>query len=131
MSILIAGMLVFEMLMRGSWPLLMAVTALFLTAALGFGLFISTIANSQQFAFQVALITSFLPTIVLSGFIFPIANMPVFLQYVTYIVPARYYLSAVLKGVGMTEIWLHVGALFVFSAAVLGLASVRLARERE
>ena len=113
----------------------MSVTALFLVAALGFGLFISTIANSQQFAFQVALITSFLPTIVLSGFIFPIANMPVFLQYVTYIVPARYYLSAlrgiVLKGVGVAEIWPQVGALLVFATLVLGLASVRLARERE
>jgi ABC-2 type transport system permease protein len=135
MSILLAGMLVFDMPMRGSWPLLMSVTALFLVAALGFGLFISTIANSQQFAFQVALITSFLPTIVLSGFIFPIANMPVFLQYVTYIVPARYYLSAlrgiVLKGVGVAEIWPQVGALLVFATLVLGLASVRLARERE
>ena len=134
MSILVAGMLIFGMPMRGSWVLLMATTALFLVAALGFGLFISTVADSQQFAFQMALITSFLPTIVLSGFIFPIASMPVALQYLTYVVPARYYLRAlrgiVLKGVGLGEVLPQVAALAAFAAVVLALASVRLAKQR-
>jgi len=135
MSILLAGMLIFGMPMRGSWLLLMATTALFLVAALGFGLFLSTIADSQQFAFQIALITSFLPTFVLSGFIFPIASMPVALQYITYVVPARYYLRAlrgiVLKGVGLQEVLPQVVALTVFATIVLGLASVGLARQRD
>ena len=68
------------------------------------GLLISTFADSQQVAFQAALLSSFLPTIMLSGFIFPIAGMPKALQVVTYVVPARYFLVAlravVLKGVG-------------------------------
>jgi ABC-2 type transport system permease protein len=68
------------------------------------GLLISTVAETQQVAFQVALLTSYLPTLMLSGFIFPIASMPPFLQLVTYAVPARYFIVAlrgiVLKGVG-------------------------------
>ena len=76
--------------------------------ALGLGLFISTIADSQQVAFQVAVLASFLPTLMLSGFIFPIASMPVALQAITYVVPARYFLIAlrgiVLKGVGVETI---------------------------
>jgi ABC-2 type transport system permease protein len=84
-------------------------------------------------AFQVALLTSFLPTLMLSGFIFPIASMPTFLQVLTRIVPARYFLVAlrgiVLKGVGPADFWPDVVALAVFAAAVLGLASVRVRRQ--
>ena len=83
--------------------LLVAATSLFLLGALGQGLLISTLSDSQQMAFQVALLSSFLPTMLLSGFVFPIASMPAAVQVVTYIVPARYYLLAlrgiVLKGV--------------------------------
>ncbi len=78
--------------------------SLFLVGALGLGLLISSVADTQQVAFQAALLVSFLPTLMLSGFIFPIASMPRFLQIVTYAVPARYFLIAlrgiVLKGAG-------------------------------
>ena len=79
--------------------------SLFLVGALGLGLLISSVADTQQVAFQLAMLASFLPTLMLSGFIFPIASMPAFLQAVTYVVPARYFLIAlraiVLKGVGI------------------------------
>ncbi len=133
LGVLLAAMALFDMPMRGSWLLLLTALSLFLAGALGMGLLISTIADSQQVAFQIGLLASFLPTIMLSGFIFPIANMPKALQFVTYIVPARYFLVAlrgvVLKGVGLDVVAPSLAALVIFAAAVLGLASLRLRRE--
>jgi ABC-2 type transport system permease protein len=133
MSIVVAAMVLFDMPMRGSWPVLVGVVSLFLVGALGFGLLISSIAETQQVAFQLALLTSFLPTLMLSGFIFPISSMPVFLQYVTHIVPARYFLVAlraiVLKGVGPSVFWSDLVALGIFALVILGLASLRLRRQ--
>src|SRR3954468_10464368 len=74
--------------MRGSWVVLLLALSLFLIGELGIGLLISSVADTQQVAFQAALLVSFLPTLMLSGFIFPIASMPRFLQIVTYAVPA-------------------------------------------
>src|SRR4030095_2832764 len=83
MGIVLAAMVMFDMPMRGSWFVLLAVISLFLVGALGLGLFISSLAETQQVAFQIALLSSFLPTLMLSGFIFPIASMPEFLQWIT------------------------------------------------
>jgi ABC-2 type transport system permease protein len=133
MSIVGAAMVLFDMPMRGSWLVLLGVVSLFLVGALGFGLLISSLAETQQVAFQLALLTSFLPTLMLSGFIFPITSMPAFLQLVTHIVPARYFLVAlrgiVLKGVGPEVFWSDLVALAVFAVAILGLASLRLRRQ--
>ncbi len=133
MSVVVLSMLLFDMPMRGSWLVLIGAVSLFLVGALGFGLLISTIAETQQVAFQVALLTSYLPTLMLSGFIFPIASMPDALQYVTYIVPARYFLVAlraiVLKGVGPALFWPDIAALVAFAVVILGLASLRLRRQ--
>jgi ABC-2 type transport system permease protein len=133
MSIVVAAILLFDMPMRGSWVALVAVVSLFLVGALAFGLLISSIAESQQVAFQVALLTSFLPTLMLSGFIFPISSMPTFLQVITRIVPARYFLVAlrgiVLKGVGPADFLPDVMALVVYAVVILGLASVRVRRQ--
>jgi drug efflux transport system permease protein len=133
MGIVLAAMLMFDMPMRGSWLVLLAVISLFLVGALGLGLFISSLAETQQVAFQIALLSSFLPTLMLSGFIFPIASMPVFLQWVTRIVPARYFLVAlrgiVLKGTGPAVFWTDLAALGVFALLILGLASLRLKRQ--
>ncbi|MDR1991082.1 MAG: ABC transporter permease [Acidobacteriaceae bacterium] len=128
--IVLVAMALFGLPMRGSWLLLAVTMSLFLVGALGLGLFISSLADTQQVAFQIALLASFLPTLLLSGFIFPISSMPVFLQLLTRIVPARYFLVAlrgiVLKGVGWSAIWDQLAALAVFSAIVLLMASVRL-----
>ena len=97
------------------------------------GLFVSSIAETQQVAFQIAVLASFLPTLMLSGFIFPISSMPPFLQAVTTIVPAKYFLIAlrgiVLKGVGFAVIWPQLVALAIYSSTVLLLASLRLGRQ--
>ena len=131
--ILFTARLLFDLPMRGSWPLLCGSILLFLVGAQAQGLLISTIATSQQVAFQVALLSSFLPTFILSGFIFPISSMPVAVQAVSHIVPARYFLVAlraiVLKGAGLPAFWEQLVWLAVFSTVALGLASLRLKRE--
>jgi ABC-2 type transport system permease protein len=133
MSIVVLAMLMFGLPMRGSWVMLLVAVSLFLVGALASGLLISTIAETQQVAFQVALLMSYLPTLMLSGFIFPITSMPMVLQTVTYAVPARYFLVAlraiVLKGVGPAAFWQELVALGVFAIVLLGLASLRLRRE--
>jgi ABC-2 type transport system permease protein len=118
--------------MRGSWLALSIVTAIFLVGALGTGLVVSTIAETQQVAFQAASLIAMLPTLILSGFIFPISSMPVALQYISSIVPARYFLVAlrgiVLKGLDLNHVWPSVAALVVYAAVMVGLAALRLAR---
>ena len=81
------SMLLFGLPMLGSWITLLLTTSLFLFGALGLGLLISTVAETQQVAFQMAMLASFLPSFLLSGFIFPIASMPAFLRAVTYAIP--------------------------------------------
>ena len=131
--IVLVSMVLFGMPMRGSWLLLLLALSLFLVGALGLGLLISSVADTQQVAFQAALLVSFLPTLMLSGFIFPIASMPRFLQLVTYAVPARYFLIAlrgiVLKGAGVAAFAVELAALAAFAVIVLALASVRLRRQ--
>jgi ABC-2 type transport system permease protein len=133
MLILFASQLLFDLPMRGSWLLLCGSIALFLVGALGQGLLISTAADSQQVAFQIALLSSFLPTFILSGFIFPISSMPVPIQVITNIVPSRYFLVAlraiVLKGAGVGAFWEQLAALGIFAVVTLALASLRLRRE--
>ena len=96
--ILVAARLLFDVQVQGSYLALFIATLVYLFGALGFGLLISTIADSQALAFQVSLLASMLPALVLSGFIFQIRAMPPLLQAVTYLVPARYYL-VILRGV--------------------------------
>ena len=132
--IILAAMVLFGLPMRGSWLSLLAALSLFIAGALGTGLLISTVAETQQVAFQAAMLTSFLPTLMLSGFFFPISSMPDFLQLVTHIVPARYFLIAlrgiVLKGTPVALLWPQMLALSIYALAMLTLAAVRLARER-
>jgi len=133
MAVIGLSMWLFDLPMRGSWPLLIVTVSIFLVGALAFGVLISTMADTQQVAFQLALLISYLPTLMLSGFIFPISSMPVALQVITYAVPARYFLIAlrgiVLKGVGVAVFWQELAALVVFAGVVLALASLRLKRE--
>lgn len=131
--IIISAMVLFDLPMRGSWALLCLAIGLFLVGAQAQGLLISTLADTQQVAFQIALLSSFLPTFILSGFIFPISSMPAVIQGITHIVPARYFLVAlraiVLKGADITAFWEDLAALAIFATIALGLASLRLRRE--
>ena len=133
--IIVASMALFGLPMRGNWLALVLALSLFLIGALATGLLISTMSDTQQVAFQIALLISLLPTIMLSGFIFPIASMPRVLQIITTVVPARYFLIAlrgiVLKGAPVSHLLMPMAALAVYAAAMLGLASVRLAKSRE
>ena len=132
-GIILTAMVLFGLPMRGSWWLLLLALSLFLVGALGLGLLISSTAETQQVAFQAALLVSFLPTLMLSGFIFPITSMPRFLRIVTYAVPARYFLvvlrAIVLKGAGLHVYWTALLALAAFAAVVLTVASARLHRQ--
>jgi ABC-2 type transport system permease protein len=129
-----ASMALFDLPVRGSWLLLLFAVSVFLIGALGTGLLVSTLVDTQALAFLIGLLLSLLPTFVLSGFIFPIASMPVPIQYITYVVPARYFLvilrGIVLKGVGFGVVAPQFAALAIYSFIVLGLASARLAKER-
>ena len=129
-----ASMVLFGLPMRGSWFALALALSLYLVGALATGLLVSTMSDTQQVAFQIALLVSMLPTLMLSGFIFPIASMPAPLQVITHAVPARYFLEAlrgiVLKGTSVSHLLPELGALVIYATAALTLASVRLARER-
>jgi ABC-2 type transport system permease protein len=131
--ILVVARLLFGIEVKGPYEALFLVTILFLVGGFGFGLLISTIADSQAIAFQLGLMTSLLPTLLLSGFIFPIYNMPKALQILTYAFPARYYLvtlrGVILKGTDLTPYWDQVLFLAVYTLFVLTVASVRFARQ--
>jgi ABC-2 type transport system permease protein len=131
-AILVAAMVFFDLPMRGDWLTLGLIVTTFLAGALGTGVLVSTVAGTQQVAFQAAALIAILPSMILSGFIFPIADMPVALQYISVVVPARYFLTAlravVLKGVGLEIVWPSVAALVAYAMAVLALSAWRLAR---
>ena len=133
--ILVAARLLFGIEVKGPYLALFAATLLYLVGALGFGLLVSSIADSQAMAFQVGAIASMLPAIFLSGFIFPIRSMPAALQVVTYAVPTRYYLvvlrGVILKGAGLSPYLWEMGCLALYAVVVLAIAMLRLVRPRE
>jgi ABC-2 type transport system permease protein len=124
--------LLFGVTIRGSYLLLLLVMLLFLLSCLGLGILISTISATQQVAFTLAVLITVLPSFLLSGFVFPIRNMPWIIQAITYLVPARYVLEAlrgiIIKGSGLLSFWPAVLGLVVFSAATLALSTFRLRR---
>lgn len=101
--ILLAGYIMFGILIKGSIILLFFTTLLFLFASLNLGIFVSSIADSQQVAFQIATLISLLPSVILSGFIFPIESMPPFIQILTNITPAKFFLI-ILRGILLKEL---------------------------
>ena len=129
----LAGVLLFGVPFRGNLLLLAALTLLFLIGALGLGIFISAALRSQVLAMQVALVVTYLPALLLSGFLFDIASMPAVLQAVTYAVPARYFVAVTrgvfLKGVGLDALWLQAVSMLVFATTGLGLAAVAFRKE--
>lgn len=127
-EILVIGVLLFGVPIAGSIPLLLGTAALFLVTPLGIGLLISTVAKSQQEAIILALFF-LLPNIFLSGYIFPIAAMPGWLQAITYAFPLQYFLTIVrgivLKGSEIAELWPQVVALVAYGGIVMSLAARR------
>lgn len=119
----------FEVPLRGSFALLFAISVIYVFCTLGLGLFISTISDTQQQAMMTATFFFVMPMIYLSGFVFPIENMPPAIQWVAYLIPLRYFLVVVrgifLKGIGMEILWPQVAALAGWGTVVLSLAVAR------
>ena len=133
-TIIALGYFVFGLPVLGSLSLLMLVCLLFISVALGLGIFISTVAETQQMAMFISMMALLLPTILLSGFIFPVENMPKILQFLSYIVPAKYFIiivkSIMLKGTGLVFVWKEIlvmfGMLLFFIAVAVRRFKIRL-----
>jgi ABC-2 type transport system permease protein len=127
--VLAVAILWFEVPLRGSLLLLFAMTLVYLLTTLGLGLFVSTVSSTQQQAMMTTTFFFLMPMVYLSGFVFPIENMPAAIQPVTYLIPLRYFLvilrSIFLKGVGLETIWPEALALTGWGVAILALAIAR------
>jgi len=117
--IILLGWAVFGVPVRGSVGLLLFESFLFITVALSLGILISCITNSQQLAMMISLVALLLPTVLLSGFIFPVENMPIVLQWFCHIMPPMYFItiikSIMLKGNGLFFVWKETLILFGFT----------------
>lgn len=133
--IIIAGDLVFGVHIKGSIILLFISIFFYLFACLNIGIFISTIADSQQVAFQMGILISQLPSNLLSGFIFPIESMPKAVQFLSYITPARYFIIALrdilIKGVGIKAFWEQLLYLLIFALILITLSTIRMRKQKE
>jgi ABC-2 type transport system permease protein len=127
-EVLVVGTLWFDVPIEGSLTLLLILSSLFLVGSLGIGLFISTVAKTQQEAMMLSYFTM-LPTVFLSGFLFPLAAMPPVLQWISHAIPLRYYLiiirSVLLKGVGAAALTDEIIALAIFAVVLMGGAALR------
>lgn len=124
--ILIAGYFLFGVVVKGSFLLLFLTTLIFLAAATSLGVFISVISDSQQVAFSIATFVSLLPATILSGFVFPIDSMPIAVQVITNITPAKFYnvilRAIILRGVGVEAFWQQIIYLLLFMSFFGGLS---------
>lgn len=128
-----AARLLFGLVPAGSIILLVVLSAVFLLSTLGLGLLVSTLSRTQQQAMMSALFFVMLPMIFLSGFAFPIENMPQVIQYVTYALPLRYYFVIIrgiyLKGAGLSTLWDESLLLLAFGIIVLGISIARFRKQ--
>jgi ABC-2 type transport system permease protein len=129
------GQYMFHVPLRGSIPLVFTISAVFLLGALSMGLLISVVAKNQLMANQLAMVTTFLPTFLLSGFIYAIANMPRPVQVITYIIPSRYFIALLrgvyLKGVGVRVMAVDLVLLTMFGLVMFVLANVKFKKRLE
>ena len=131
--VLAVGTLWFGMPVRGSIFLLYILSLIFLLTTLGLGLFVSTISRTQQQAMMSAVFFIMLPMNFLSGFVFPIENMPKAVQAITYVIPLRYYYTIIrgifLKGVGLAELWDETLILLAFGIAIATFSVLRFKKK--
>ena len=128
----VVAVLWFDVPFQGSLSLLLLASVLYLLSALGMGLFISTISNTQQEAFMASFLV-FMPAILLSGFMFPVSSMPTVFEWLTLLNPVRHYIEIVrslfLKGTGIASLWSQYLSLLLLGVALLGFATARFQRE--
>lgn len=133
--ILIAGYFFFDVVVKGSYFLLFITTLIFLFASTSIGILVSTISDSLQVAFSLSTFASLLPSVILSGFIFPIESMPFLIQIFTNITPAKFYIvilrDIILKGVGLEAFWEQIIYLVLFAVLMLGLANYLVIRKEK
>ena len=126
----LVGIFVYKVPFRGNIIMLAGSTLIFLSGAFFWGILVSALARTQLFAFQLGLLTTFLPSFMLSGFLYAIENMPVPIQIITHVIPARYFVTIVrgifLKGIGMTILWGQVAFLIAVSLIVFWGAERRM-----
>ncbi len=131
--VLLAMTFIFNLEPRGSITFLFFSTFLYILSTLGLGLFISTVSKTQQQAMMLAIFVVMLPMVFLSGFSFPIENMPKIIQGITFIIPLRYFNTIIrgiiLKGTGIRELWFQVTMLFVMGVFLLGLSVLRFKKK--
>ena len=130
---ILIGVWIFQVPQRGSYIFLAATGSLFLIGALFWGILLSALSRSQLMAYQMAMLTSFLPAFLLSGFVFAIENMPLPIQVVTYLFPTRYFVTILkgifLRGVGMEILYVEVGLLAAYAVLVFLLATKKVSRK--
>lgn len=129
----VLGVFVFSVPFRGSVLLLVVLSSLFLTGALALGIYISVVCKSQLLSSQMAMLASFLPTLLLSGFTYPISNMPPFVRLITNFVPARYFIVVLrgiyLKGIGAFMLFPEACALFIFAFLMVFIATKKFKKK--
>ena len=127
--IILIGEFVFDVPFHGNLALLFGIAILFLTGALSLGMLISIITKSQLLASQLAMVVTFLPSVLLSGFLSPIYNMPHAIQFITYFVPARYFITFLralyLKGIGLSILYVEGIFLLLFALITVALANLK------
>lgn len=125
----------FGIVVKGNKFYLLFTALLFVLSNLGLGLFVSTVSKTQQQAMMASVFALMMPMIYLSGFAFPIENMPQVVQYITYLIPLRYFITIlrgiVLKGIGFSSLWLETLILFGMGAALLIMSSLRFSKKIE
>ena len=134
--IILASMrFVFDISVKGDLFFLFISSFLYILSTLGLGLFVSTISKTQQQAMMIAIFTVMMPMIFLSGFAFPIENMPQVIQYISYIIPLRYFINiirgVIIKGIGFYELWLDATILLVMVVLILALSAWRCKKRLE
>jgi ABC-2 type transport system permease protein len=133
--VLTAMTYIFDIPVRGSVIFLFFCSFLYILSTLGLGLFVSTISKTQQQAMMIAIFGIMMPMVYLSGFAFPIENMPKIIQYISYLIPLRYFIAiirgVILKGIGFKDLWLETLVLFFMGIVILFLSSLRFRKKLE
>jgi len=124
---------IFQLPFRGSLVTFLSLSGIFIAASLGIGLYISNVADTAQTAWMMGFLSSILPAIILSGFIFPIESMPYPIQLITYLFPIRYFLvilrGIILKGVGITILYPEALILLIFALAMITISALRFKKK--
>lgn len=127
--VITAMYVIFGIAVKGSVTFLLISSFVFILSTLGLGLFVSTVSKTQQQAMMLAIFLVMMPMVFLSGFAFPIENMPAVIQAITYIIPLRYFMTIIrgiiLKGIGFTDLWIQLAAMFGLGVLILSLSVMR------